>query len=104
MSTQNSVAIALTPGPTTAPAPAAPGVTHSKLDNGMEIVVIPDPRTPVVTHMVWYKNGSADDPLGKSGIAHFLEHLMLLGSLEHQMFEKMRYARLAERIVGGAVF
>jgi zinc protease len=83
MSTQNSVAIALTPGPTTAPAPAAPGVTHSKLDNGMEIVVIPDPRTPVVTHMVWYKNGSADDPLGKSGIAHFLEHLMFKGTREH---------------------
>ena len=84
MSTQNSVAIALTPGPTTAPAPAAaPGVTHSKLDNGMEIVVIPDPRTPVVTHMVWYKNGSADDPLGKSGIAHFLEHLMFKGTKEH---------------------
>ena len=83
MSTQNSVAIALTPGPTTAPAHAAPGVTHSKLDNGMEIVVIPDPRTPVVTHMVWYKNGSADDPLGKSGIAHFLEHLMFKGTKEH---------------------
>ncbi len=83
MSTQNSVAIALTPGPTTTPAPAAPGVTHSKLDNGMEIVVIPDPRTPVVTHMVWYKNGSADDPLGKSGIAHFLEHLMFKGTKEH---------------------
>jgi zinc protease len=83
MSTQNSVAIALTPGPTTAPAPATPGVTHSKLDNGMEIVVIPDPRTPVVTHMVWYKNGSADDPLGKSGIAHFLEHLMFKGTKEH---------------------
>jgi len=32
-------------------------------------------RTPVVTHMIWYRNGSADDPLGKSGIAHFLEHL-----------------------------
>ena len=49
----------------------------------MEIVVIPDPRTPVVTHMVWYKNGSADDPLGKSGIAHFLEHLMFKGTKEH---------------------
>jgi zinc protease len=83
MSTQTSAAIALTPGPATAPPPAAPGVSHSKLDNGMEIVVIPDPRTPVVTHMVWYKNGSADDPLGKSGIAHFLEHLMFKGTKEN---------------------
>ena len=83
MSKQTSAAIALTPGAAAAPAPGAPGVTHLKLDNGMEIVVIPDPRTPVVTHMVWYKNGSADDPLGKSGIAHFLEHLMFKGTKEH---------------------
>ena len=51
-------------------------VTHFTLANGLEIVVIPDHRVPVVTHMVWYKVGSADEPPGKSGIAHFLEHLM----------------------------
>ncbi len=53
---------------------------ESKLDNGMDLVVIPDRRAPVVTHMVWYRNGSADDPRGKSGIAHFLEHLMFKGT------------------------
>lgn len=47
-----------------------------KLDNGMDVVVIPDHRAPVVTHMVWYRVGAADEPPGKSGIAHFLEHLM----------------------------
>ena len=46
------------------------------LDNGMQIVVVEDHRAPVVTHMVWYKVGAADEPTGKSGIAHFLEHLM----------------------------
>ena len=46
----------------------------------MEVVVIPDRRTPVVTHMVWYRVGSADEPPGKSGIAHFLEHLMFKGT------------------------
>ncbi|RNJ42798.1 peptidase M16 [Mesorhizobium erdmanii] len=51
-------------------------VTDFLLDNGMEVVVIPDHRAPVVTHMVWYKIGSADEPSGKSGIAHFVEHLM----------------------------
>ncbi len=51
-----------------------------KLDNGMQVVVIPNHRTPVVTHMVWYKIGSADEVIGKSGIAHFLEHLMFKGS------------------------
>lgn len=53
------------------------------LSNGMEVVVIPDHRTPVVTHMVWYKVGGADDPKGSSGIAHFLEHLMFKGTTNH---------------------
>lgn len=47
-----------------------------KLANGMQVVVIPDTRAPVVTHMVWYKVGAADEVRGTSGIAHFLEHLM----------------------------
>ncbi len=50
------------------------------LDNGLEVVVIPDRRAPVVTHMIWYKAGSADEPPGKSGIAHYLEHLMFKGT------------------------
>jgi len=50
------------------------------LDNGLQVVVIEDHRAPVVTHMVWYKVGAADDPPGKSGIAHFLEHLMFKGT------------------------
>ncbi len=51
-----------------------------KLDNGLEIVVVENHRAPVVTHMVWYKVGAADEPIGKSGIAHFMEHLMFKGS------------------------
>jgi zinc protease len=62
---------------------AGPAITHSRLENGLQIVVIPDHRTPVVTHMIWYQNGSADDPPGKSGIAHFLEHLMFKGTMAH---------------------
>lgn len=58
------------------PARAAEQVTNYMLDNGMEVVVIEDRRAPVVVHMVWYKVGSADEPAGKSGIAHFTEHLM----------------------------
>lgn len=46
------------------------------LANGMRVVVIPNHRAPIVTHMVWYKVGAADDPDGRSGTAHFLEHLM----------------------------
>jgi len=58
-------------------------VQHYVLDNGLEIVVIPDHRAPIVTHMVWYKVGSADEPTGKSGIAHFFEHLMFKGTKAH---------------------
>lgn len=61
------------------------------LDNGMQVVVLPDHRAPVVTHMVWYKVGAADEPWGKSGLAHFLEHLMFKGTddVPPQAFSKI---------------
>src|SRR6266436_4805801 len=61
-------------------AQAAPTVTDFTLGNGLEVVVIPDHRAPVVTHMIWYKVGAADETPGKSGLAHFLEHLMFKGT------------------------
>ncbi len=50
------------------------------LSNGMEVIVVSKRRAPVVSHMVWYKVGSIDEPQGLSGIAHFLEHLMFKGT------------------------
>lgn len=50
------------------------------LDNGLDVVVIPNHRAPVVTHMIWYRVGAADEPPGHSGIAHLLEHLMFKGT------------------------
>jgi zinc protease len=67
------------------------------LDNGLEVVIIPDHRAPVVTHMLWYRTGSADEQPGKSGIAHFFEHLMFKGTTNHGPGEFS--ARVAE--VGG---
>jgi zinc protease len=60
-----------------------PEVAHFTLANGLEVVVVPDHRTPVVTHMIWYKVGSADETPGKSGLAHFLEHLMFKGTAKN---------------------
>jgi zinc protease len=60
----------------TAQAASGPRVSEFKLANGLTLVVVPDNRAPVVTHMVYYRVGSADEPPGVSGIAHFLEHLM----------------------------
>jgi len=60
-----------------------PEIASFQLDNGLDLVVISDRRVPVATHMIWYRNGSADDPIGQSGIAHFLEHLMFKGTERH---------------------
>jgi zinc protease len=50
------------------------------LQNGMQVVVVPDHRAPIVTHMLWYRVGSVDDPPGLSGMAHFFEHMMFRGT------------------------
>lgn len=72
--------------PAVAPAETAaspsPPATFT-LANGLQVVVIPDHRTPVVTQMIWYRVGSADETPGKSGLAHFLEHLMFKGTSKH---------------------
>ena len=60
-----------------------PHISDFTLSNGLELVVIPDHRAPVVTHMIWYKVGAADETPGKSGIAHFLEHLMFKGTAKN---------------------
>jgi zinc protease len=69
--------------PVAAGAEAGPKVEHFTLSNGLEVVVIPDHRAPVVTHMIWYKVGGADETPGKSGLAHFLEHLMFKGTAQN---------------------
>jgi zinc protease len=53
---------------------------QAELDNGMKIIVVPDHRSPVVLHSVWFRAGSMDEPAGKTGIAHMLEHLMFKGT------------------------
>lgn len=63
--------------------PAGAGTFNAEtftLENGLQVVVIPNRRAPVVTHMIWYKFGAADEAPGESGIAHFLEHLMFKGT------------------------
>jgi zinc protease len=73
--------IAMSPG--VASAAADSKVSDFKLANGLEFVVVPDHRAPVVTHMIWYKVGAADETPGKSGLAHFLEHLMFKGTVRN---------------------
>ena len=67
------------------------------LSNGMQVVVMPNHRAPLVSHMLWYKVGSADEPPGKSGIAHFLEHLMFKGTAKVATGEFSRRVGLVGR-------
>ncbi|MGY4431030.1 putative Zn-dependent peptidase [Bradyrhizobium sp. F1.13.1] len=67
------------------------------LDNGLQVVVIPDHRTPVVTQTIWYNVGSADETPGKSGLAHFLEHLMFKGTAKHPAGE---FLQTVQRVGG----
>ena len=65
------------------PHPAAAAVFNPEsatLANGMQVVVVSNHRAPVITHMVWYKAGAMDQPPGKTGVAHLLEHLMFKGT------------------------
>jgi zinc protease len=61
---------------------AAPQTFQFSLPNGMQVLVIPDHRAPVVTQMLWFKVGGVDDPPGISGLAHFFEHMMFRGTKE----------------------
>lgn len=78
-------------------AESAPRVSEFKLANGMQVVVVPDHRAPVVTHMVWYRVGAADEPKATSGIAHFLEHLMFKSTDKIPMGE---FSKIVSRLGG----
>ncbi len=58
-------------------------ITEETLKNGLKIIIIEDHSSPVATFQVWYKVGSIDEPEGKSGISHLLEHLMFRGSKKY---------------------
>jgi len=55
-------------------------VFETTLANGLKVLLVEEPKAPVVTVQVWYKVGSRNDPVGKSGISHMLEHMMFKGT------------------------
>ena len=55
-------------------------IDRFELENGLQVVVLEVPDAMVVTHMLWYRVGASDDPQGKSGLAHFVEHMMFQGT------------------------
>lgn len=70
------------------------GAHEKTLSNGMRVIVIPNHRAPVVTHMVWYRVGAADEPWGISGSAHYLEHLLFKGTAKYEPGEFSKNVKL----------
>lgn len=77
-----------------ASAESTPATESFTLKNGLEVIVIPNHRIPAVNHTLWYKIGAADDPAGKSGLAHFHEHAMFLGT---EKYKKGEYVNIISR-------
>ncbi|MEW6162530.1 MAG: pitrilysin family protein [Nitrospirota bacterium] len=67
------------------------GAKEYKLENGLKVLVIEEHKAPVATFQIWYRTGSRDEPAGKSGLSHLLEHMMFKGTSEHgpSEFSKM---------------
>ncbi len=55
-------------------------VREHRLENGLKILIIETHKAPVATFQVWYRTGSKDEPAGKSGLSHLLEHMMFKGT------------------------
>jgi zinc protease len=55
-------------------------VLETVLPNGLKVLLVEEPKAPVVTIQVWYKVGSRNEPIGKTGISHMLEHMMFQGT------------------------
>jgi zinc protease len=91
-----AVALTLTMIPAQAKAPTKP--SEFVLTNGLRIVVVPDHRVPIVTHMVFYRIGSVDEQPDENGVAHYLEHLMFKGT---KAFPRGEFDRVVMR--GGGV-
>jgi len=77
-----------------APATPAEDVREATLPNGLKILLLEDHRSPVVTIQVWYRVGSRNEQLGKTGLSHLLEHMMFKGTTTHG---PKVYATLIER-------
>ena len=55
-------------------------VRTATLANGLFVAVVEDHRAPIVTQMLYYRAGSADETPNQRGVAHFLEHMMFQGT------------------------
>jgi zinc protease len=65
------------------PVASVEGITEYRLDNGLRVLLFPDPSKPLVTVNITYLVGSRHEGYGETGMAHLLEHLLFRGSTNH---------------------
>ncbi|VAX33138.1 hypothetical protein MNBD_NITROSPIRAE02-155 [hydrothermal vent metagenome] len=65
------------------PLVASAEVREYRLDNGLKVLIAEDHKAPVATFQIWYRVGSRNEPAGKTGISHLLEHMMFKGTPEY---------------------
>lgn len=79
--------------------PVTAALHRFTLDNGLRVVLAPDPTTPVVAVAVHYDVGFRSEPEGRTGFAHLFEHLMFQGS---ESLDKLEHFRVVQS--SGGVF
>ncbi len=67
------------------------------LKNGLEVIVIEEHKAPVATFQIWYRIGAKDEPIGKSGLTHLLEHMMFKGTSKYGPSE---FSKIIQRYGG----
>lgn len=72
-------------------------VVEHRLPNGLQVLILREPRAPLVTHQIWYKVGSRNEELGKTGLSHVTEHLMFKDTHKYKAKE---FSRLVQRAGG----
>lgn len=60
---------------------------RSRLENGLEVCLLPSTQAPIVVVSIWYRVGCRDEAGDQGGLAHFLEHMMFKGSAAFPMGE-----------------
>jgi zinc protease len=58
-------------------------VVEHKLKNGLKVLLLKESRAPIITVQLWYRVGSRNEYLGKTGISHLTEHLMFKGTAKY---------------------
>lgn len=69
-------------------------VKEYRLENGLKVLIIEEHKAPVATFQVWYRTGSRNEPAGKSGLSHLLEHMMFKGT---EKYERTEFSKIIQK-------